>query len=73
MPRKPIKKKHAKKIAAPPQHELPKKQWTLKPLRKWVTDVSQKVLDVYALPLTRMTEAKIMSLRNKLRSSAQSI
>lgn len=73
MSRKPIKKKHAKKISTPPTHEVPKKQWTLKPLRKWVTDVSEKVLDVYALPLTRMTEAKIMSLRNKLRSSAQSV
>lgn len=72
MSRKPFKKKHAKKVEAP-THNVPKKQWNLKPLKKWVTDVSEKVLDVYALPLTRLTEAKIMSLKSRLRSSAQSI
>ncbi|MCC2677898.1 MAG: hypothetical protein K0R29_474 [Pseudobdellovibrio sp.] len=75
MSRKPIKKKHAKKMAAAAAsaHDAVKKQWNFKPFRKWVTDVSEKVLDVYALPLTRLTEQKIMSLKSKLRSSAQSI
>ena len=73
MSRKPIKKKRAKKTSTSPLNDAPKNQWNLKPFRKWVTNVSEKVLDVYALPLTRLTEAKIMSLKNKLRSSAHSI
>lgn len=73
MSRKPIKKKNAKKLSSAPAHDISKKQWNLKPFKKWMTDVSEKVLDVYALPLTRLTEAKIMSLKSKLRSSAQSV
>jgi len=75
MSRKPLKRKHAKKVAAAAataQQDV-KKQWNFKPLKKWVTDVSEKVLDVYALPLARLTEQKIMSLKSKLRSTAQSI
>lgn len=72
MSRKPGKKKNLKRTATS-THYVPKRQWSLKPLRKWITDMSEKVIDVYALPLTRLTEEKIKVLKSKLRASAQSV
>ena len=69
MSRKPLKHKSPKKSISTAAHAVPKKQWNLKPLRKWVTDVSEKVLDGYALPLTRLTEEKIKNLKTRLRSA----
>jgi hypothetical protein len=69
MSRKPVKKKSTKKTLSSIIQEGQKAQWNLRPLKRWVSGMSEKVLDVYALPLTRLTEAKIKDLKLRLKSA----
>jgi hypothetical protein len=68
MSRKP-KNKSSKKTLSSIIQDGQRAQWNLRPLKRWVTGMSEKVLDVYALPLTRLTEAKIKNLKLKLKSA----
>jgi hypothetical protein len=67
MSRKQVKKKSTRSITSPSSPATSnKKKWDLRPIKKWVYKLSDKMLLVYALPLTRFTEAKVRNLKNRL-------
>lgn len=75
MSRKPANKKSVTKALNSEMKTSQKKskarQWNLPPFKKWMNDISEKVVVNYALPLTRITESKLRELKIKLEHVSQ--